>query len=159
MATHRQRAQAELYRDAAVERIGTAHKLYEIGRWVESNYLAGLAVECILRAYRWMIDPEFDSRHNIDRLYKLAKFADVVPNHDAEKIVAALGNVIAMWSNDHRFSTVAAIKNRWLRQQLHKRGKKWIKGDFLKERTRELVNSATEIVNTGVGQWQSSFKN
>jgi hypothetical protein len=155
MRPNQQRALAVIYRDAAGERIIAAGQLYEAGQYVEANYLAGLAVECILRAYRMMIDPEFDSRHDIAGLYKLAKFSNIVPPNDIEAVSAAIGDVSALWSNDHRFLSKIALRKRWVKQNLF-RG---IKGDFVKEQTRQLLNSSLYIVNTGVEKWKSSFGN
>src|SRR5438876_11495942 len=129
MATAEQASRAETYRDAAAEHITVAGELYDSGRFLHANYLAGLSVECVLRAYRVMIDPEFDSRHEIDKLYKLAKFADVVPPRQAEEIGASLGDVLALWSNDHRFLSQGALRKRWTKHKLYE----GIKGDFLKE--------------------------
>jgi hypothetical protein len=156
MATAEQRARAEVYRDAAAEHVTAAGELYDLGRYVQSNYLAGLAVECMLRAYRIMIDPEFDSRHDIDRLYELAKFADVVPPGNAEATGLLLSVVVALWSNDHRFLSEAALRRRWTRRRLYEGIKK---GDFVKERNRQLVNAASGIVTVGVARWTTSFKN
>lgn len=159
MATGEQIARAENYRDAAAERMAAAHDLYGFRRWVESSYMAGLAVECMLRAFRHAIDPEFDSRHDLDKLYDLAKFADIVPANDEDNIVAAMQNVTTRWSNSYRFMPESELKSRWLAQGLNKRGREWFKGDFLKERTRELLNSANKIVNTGVARWELLLKN
>jgi hypothetical protein len=85
---------AHMYREAAAERINCAERLYFDGRLIEASYLAGLAAECILRGYRLMSDPEFDARHDIDALYKMAKFGDFVPPSLAAQITAALGDVL-----------------------------------------------------------------
>jgi hypothetical protein len=155
MPTAEQRARAEVYRDAAAEHVTVARELYDGGRLVLANYVAGLATECILRAYRHMFDPEFDARHDMDRLYKLAKFADVAPPAKAERIGELLGVVVGLWSNDHRFLTEAALRRRWTKRQLYV----GVQGDFVKERTNQLVNAATEIVSFGVARWKTSFKN
>jgi len=155
MATPDQRTIAETYRDAGAEHVAAASKLYDEGRYVQANYLAGLAVECILRSYRVMLDPEFDSRHDISHLYKLARFADIVPPSQEETIGAALGQVFALWANDHRFLSEAALRRRWTKRKLYD----GVKGDFVKEQNRRLINAATTIVNVGVARWKTSFKN
>jgi hypothetical protein len=99
MATDEQRARAVIYRNAAIEHVTVARELYANGRWVLANYVAGLAVECMLRAYRHMMDPSFDSRHDMERLSKLANFMDIVPAHDVGALIAAMGCVISYWSN------------------------------------------------------------
>jgi hypothetical protein len=154
MPTAQQRAMAENYRDAATERIEASIALYQWECFIEANYFAGLAVECIFRSYRMMIDPAFDARHDLDKLYESARFADVVPIDETGKIDAALVNAVTLWSNDHRFLSEAALRKRWSKRKLF-RG---IKGNFLKEQTRLLVDSAGQIVNLGVSRWRNSFK-
>jgi hypothetical protein len=154
MPTAEQKARAETYRDAAAEHVTAARELYDSGRFALAAYVAGLATECILRGYRHMIDPEFDARHDIDRLYQLAKFTDIVPPGKEEQTGAWLGDVIALWSNDHRFFSEQALRKRWSKQRLYE----GIKGDFVKERTRQRVNASSEIVTLGVTRWKSSFE-
>src|SRR5579884_1577441 len=103
MATAEQKARAITYRDAAVEHIPVAEELYDRRRFVLASYVAGLAVECILRAYRLMIDPEFDSRHDLEKLYALARFIDIAPPEKVEQVTAALETVTELWSNEFRF--------------------------------------------------------
>jgi hypothetical protein len=119
-----------------------------------ANYVAGLAVECMLRAYRLKVDPKFDARHDIDKLYRLARFADVVPTSEVEEVGAALGDVIALWSNENRFLSHTALRRRWTKRKLYD----GIRGDFVKERVRRLVNAANKIVATGAARWNNSFK-
>lgn len=154
MATAKQLSTAIIYRDASAEHVTVGRELYDLSRFALASYVSGLAVECILRAYRTMIDAEFDSRHNIERLYDLARFADIVPARKAPEIGADLGYVIALWSNDHRFLSERALRRRWLKRDLHK----GIRGDFVKERTRQLLNASSEIVSFGVTRWNSLFK-
>ena len=150
---------AEEYREAAIERIVCAQELYSSGRLVEANYFAGVAVECILRAYRIRIDAEFDARHNIGDLYRMGRFADIVPPANAVEINAALGDVIALWSNGDRYLPEYALKRDWKKRKLYRHRGLWIKGDFFKELTRKLMNSSETIVNMGIIQWKPLFKN
>jgi hypothetical protein len=48
---------ADDYRIAAGVRIATARMWYDLRRYGASGYLVGVAVECILRAYRLRLDP------------------------------------------------------------------------------------------------------
>jgi hypothetical protein len=159
MTAGARKAQAELYRVAASERSVCARELYDGGRYVEANYFAGLAVECILRAYRIRIDPEFDARHDRGRLYKMAKFADIVPQADIDRVNAALEEVAVLWSNEYRFLPNYALREAWKKRKLFRRGADWIRGDFVKERTRQLVNAAAFLVNLGESRWKNSCGN
>jgi hypothetical protein len=154
MALAEQVARAQVYRDAAGEHITVAQELYNAGRYVLANYLAGLSVECMLRAYRHMVDPNFDSRHDLDRLYSVARFADATPKRHIESITAALGTVMLLWSNDHRFLTLSALRKRWAERGLFK----GIRGNFEKELVRRTVNAAEQIVAIGAARWKSSFE-
>ena len=153
MPTAKQRQQAETYRDAGSEHLAVAQSLYDRNQFVLANYVAGLSAECLLRAYRHMIDPAFDARHDLGLLFKQSKFNGVVPAFRRVQVAAALVVVVGLWSNDHRFSSERALRTRWKRKGLD-RG---VKGDFVKERTRQLVNAASEIVTTGATRWTSYF--
>ena len=155
MISVNQRARAETYRDAGIQHAALAIEVYDLQTYAPANYLAGLAVECMLRAYRTMIDPEFDSRHDLEELFRLAQFGDVVPLNDAVRITAALERVVGLWSNDHRFLDDVALRKRWAKRRLYS----GVKGDFLKERVRQLVHASNLIVNAGAARWKTYFKN
>ena len=76
---------AEIYYEAAKEHKALAQELHEAGRYVMAHYLAGLAVECILRAYHYRLSPVFSGRHNLQTLYWDAQFDDVVPLNEQGK--------------------------------------------------------------------------
>lgn len=147
---------AEAYRQAALEHVATARELYDADppRYVMAHYVAGLAVECMLRAYRHWIDTEFDERHDLRALYKAARFDEIVPAALQEKIGTARSIVDSQWQNNHRFCSEEYLRLFFKRGALD-RG---IRGDFLKERTRRIVNAAFEIVSLGNRQWIKSLK-
>src|ERR1035438_940747 len=94
---------AETYREAAGEMASLARDLHSREQYAVAHYLAGLAVECVLRAYRVRRDPQFDSRHDIIELVKEAKFYDFVPDESQAKVTEAVHTVARRWSNDHRY--------------------------------------------------------
>ena len=143
-----------MHRDAAGEQLAAAGDLYRLGRYVLSNYAAGLAVECMLRAYRTMIDPAFDARHDLSSLFALAKFGNVVPSGRDREIGTALTAVVRLWSNDHRFLSEAALRRRFNRRLLFV----GLRGDMLKELTRQLIVNASVLVQLGIVQWKTSFE-
>ena len=69
---------AQIYLEAAQEHKTLAFELHEARRYVMAHYVAGLAVECILRAYRYRFDPVFDSRHDLQALYSASRFGNIV---------------------------------------------------------------------------------
>ena len=147
---------AEAYRQAALEHVATGRELYDADppRYVLAHYVAGLAVECMLRAYRYRIDAEFDERHDIRTLYKAARFDEIVPPALQEQIGTARSIIESQWQNNHRFCSEEYLRSFFKRLALD-RG---IRGDFLKERTRQIVDASFEIVSLGNKQWTKSPK-
>ncbi len=142
---------AEVYREAALEHVVTARELYDLDRYVLTHYVAGLSVECIFRAYRYRADPVFDARHDLRELYKVSRFADIIPGEEDE-ILAALGLVVLRWNNNHRYRSPKSLR-KYLTEAKVYRG---VKGDFMKESARQIVNAADIIVRIGVRKWKSS---
>lgn len=85
------------YREAAAEHIERIEYLHEQGFFALSHYIAGVAVECVLRAHLVMVDPKFDARHDILELRRDAKFFDFVPAELEERVAAALGEIATRW--------------------------------------------------------------
>ena len=142
---------AETYRRAAVEHMTVAHELYQSSRYVLCHYVAGLAVECIFRAYRIRVDPAFDARHDLKELYKTSRYIQIVPEKEAGKYGACLSEVVVRWNNSHRFRSERALAT-YLKAAGLNRG---IKGGFEKENSRRILNAATELVSLGAGKWNS----
>jgi hypothetical protein len=63
------RVRAEDYRRAAGERVTEAGELRRAQRFTLAMYVAGLAAECMLRAYHRLEAP-FDERHDVIELLK-----------------------------------------------------------------------------------------
>ena len=146
----------EDYRQAATEHITAAFALYEANPayYVLAHYIAGLAFESILRAYRYRFEEEFDEKHDLRKLYKAARFDHIVPEKKREEIAAARGVVVSQWQNEQRYYSEAALRAFFKRKMLD-RG---IKGDFVKERTRLIVTAAFDLVSLGNRQWKIPYK-
>lgn len=143
----------EVYITAAREHMDVAVRLYqkqaEPRNYALAHYLAGLAVECTLRAYLSRITSDFDRVHDLYHLYKAAQFYDIVRTERAEAVNTALSEMASQWNSNHRFGSEAALRTH-LRSLGMNRG---IKGDFLKERTNRMINAAFAVVNVGVLRW------
>jgi len=142
------------YRIAAINHASTAQDLVDNGRYPIAAYLAGLAVECMLRAYSHRIIGEFDARHDLRLWFRRSKFESVVPTIRADETDQAFTTVAAQWSNSQRYYSVELLRAEWKAAELD-RG---IRGDFVKERTRRLVNASWKIVRLGEEQWQNSLR-
>lgn len=61
---------AETYYRAALERIDDAYLLHTHGHYTFAMYASGIAVECLLRAFRLLRNTSFDERHDLWQLWK-----------------------------------------------------------------------------------------
>lgn len=98
-----------------------------------------------------LVDPEFDSRHDLELLARTGKFFEFIPTGSQERVVGALAAVALRWSNDYRYRSSAAILKRLKAARLDRR----VKGDPLKYSSAVIVTSAVEIVTTGLVRWRA----
>ena len=141
---------AEIYLAAAQERAPEAKRLYDLRRYVLAHYVAGVAVECLLRAYRFRRNPEFDSRHDLYNLYFASGLQAVLKPEESYKAYAALVVTSFRWANDFRYRSEPDLR-RHLKRIGADRG---IKGDFVKENARRIVQAASALVTIGVTAWK-----
>ena len=159
---------AEQYYQASLERMKQAHRIYQDGAaFALTMYCAGLAVEALLRAFRWTEDPSFEGRHDLSDLLKgsgLLRIDDEYmrrkgASEDAIrtaglKLRGAMNEVITLWHNNLRFASEASLRA-FLNQIGRVRG---IKGNPLKKNALDLLNAAQTVVNRGVTLWTSKRK-
>ncbi len=138
---------AEVYKEAAKEQKALAQEMHEQGRYVMAHYLAGLAVECLLRAYHYCLNPVFSGRHDLQALYRDAQFDAVVSPEDKRKVNAAMTEIVRRWSNCHRYRSEEALRLFLRRANLGRKGK------FVRESSRRIVNAAIVIAEIGVLKW------
>ncbi len=141
----------DFYFTAARERIQEANFLHTNGYYTLAMYVSGLAVECMLRAFRLLKDSTFDERHDLWLLWKSTELANVHSKFYRAKIQAMLSVVVKLWSNDYRFRSKTELRA-YLKKLGRNRG---IKGDFLKFNSEEIFRAAAEIIRLGAGLWIS----
>jgi len=141
---------AQGYKDACTEHIASARELYVIGRYALSCYLSGLAVECILRAHRYQINPEFDSRHDLRVLFGSCGLLAKLKADEQIRCAGLMSKIALLWRNDHRFLSTGGLY-RFLKDMRFDRR---MKGDIVKEAARQLLTHATEFTNVGVEKWK-----
>jgi HEPN domain-containing protein len=139
------------YLEASAFRIETARRLHRIGRYSAAIYFAGISIECLLRAFITRRDPQFDQRHDLRELYKKAPLQELIHPTDRRKADAWLGDVWMRWKNNYRFASDDRMRTEF-RKLRHNRG---IKGDFLKENSRIVVESAYQLRTLGEKRWHS----
>jgi hypothetical protein len=155
----------EEYYRAAIERIRQAREIHDSKKsYALAMYCSGLAVECILRAFRWQKDTSFEGRHDLEDLFKASGLLHIheerarkkrTPEGEIERFAAdvleAKGKVAALWHNNLRFASEAS-----LRAHLNRIGRiQGIRGDALKQNSADLLAAAEIVVKGEVTLWNS----
>lgn len=142
---------SEHYLEAARERVLSAFRLYDSSRYAGAIYVAGVAVECLLRAYRLRKSKEFDEKHDLTELMKGSSIADFIPTEQRQEFGASLTTVWRRWKNNYRYASMSRLSTE-LRDLGLFAG---IKGDPLKENARVTLSAAEKLINAGVLSWTS----
>jgi hypothetical protein len=141
---------ARSYYEASLEHALAARLLYNERKFPLSIYVSGLSVECLLRAFVGRSSLEFDEKHDLRKLFKRSKFAELVGDIEAPRLETAFNCVVLRWDNRHRFLSEKAMRRFMKKNELDRR----IKGDPLKENCRIAVESAIEIAKAGRLSWK-----
>lgn len=139
------------YLEAAQERRDEAWQLYVGCRYGGSLYLTGVAVECLLWAYRTRRGEPFEARHDLMSLYRQSGLLDFINERNRERMAVALGDVWARWKNNLRYASEPRLRAQLKARELD-RG---IKGDALKFNARAAWDSASYVIAMGVSAWDS----
>lgn len=154
---------AEQYYQASLERMGQSHKIYREGAaFALAMYCGGLAVESLLRAFRWTEDTSFEGRHDLSELLKasrLLKIDDEFMRQKGEsedairqsglKLRKAMNQVLMLCHNNLRFAAESSLK-----AFLHRLGRlQGLKGDPLKKNALDLLEAAQIVVDRGEVLW------
>jgi len=155
---------SEHYFQTATERMRQARYLFEeSSSFALAIYVGGVAVECLLRAFKSRLDPTFDEKHDLLRLFSASGMLRV--DHDKLRaknnwseaqieshlsvLRAAVNEIYKVWANNYRFASEER-----LRAHLKKiTGYRKIKGDYLKQQAQQFLNSAQKFMDKGVMQW------
>jgi hypothetical protein len=140
---------AEVYRGAARERTDSLQALYDGEMYVLACYVSGVAVECMFRAYRMRARTDINARHDLHELARESNFEDRVPSSLFAKFESDLTIVATRWNNNHRYRSDETLRKYFKRAHLD-RG---IKGDFVKENVRKMLNAANDIIVLGDRLW------
>jgi hypothetical protein len=164
------RFRPEHYFQAGQERMRQARMLYDEGNsYALSMYIAGVAVESLLRTFKLLRDATFDEKHDLNRLFKASGILDVdtsaLQSHglsEAEavsyerEIKAAIAEVYRLWRNELRFTSEDRMLAHLKACQLDRGAKR--KGGALKANALALLKAAQLIHDRGVVQWASRRK-
>jgi hypothetical protein len=153
----------EHYFQTATQRMRQAQHLYQEGSsFALAIYVGGVAVECLLRAFKGRRDPAFDEKHHLLRLFAASGMLRVDPDKlrtkhwtDAQidrhlrTLQVAVNEIFRLWANNYRFASEERLRSH-LKQIT---GYQKIRGDYLKEQARQFLSSAQKFIDKGVVQW------
>jgi hypothetical protein len=159
---------ADHYFRVSVERMSQAsqaHFLYRAGKghYALAMYAAGLAVECLLRAYMVKRKREFESRHDVLLLIKESGILQVdqdtlktkglsdmeIQTH-RKVLWSSVNDVFILWRNNFRFASEERVRTHLKKMKLYQGAK----GDLLKAKSYDLLRAAQRFIDRGVLQWQ-----
>ncbi len=154
---------SEHYYEASLQRIRQAKELYRTnGNYALTMYVAGVAVESMLRAFMLRKSTEFVSRHDVQWLLdesgmleagvailkRRGLSSDEIIDHQ-RTIQQAIKTVSLLWANDYRYASEARLLTHLKRRKLYRKAT----GDQLKANALHLINAAGSFVANGTVQW------
>ncbi len=145
------RIEAKDYVEVALERLNEANLLYEKSRYALALYVAGVAVESLLRAYIVRSDPKFEAAHDLFLLLSASNLRSLVAPAESQQVFTAITALFRRWRNDLRYTSNARLR-RLLKKSKLDRGRR---GDFLKENCRTAIVAATLTLKIGVAKWKT----
>ena len=156
----------EHYFQTASQRMRQAQLLYdnynEGTNFALAIYVGGVAVECMLRAFKGGRDPVFDEKHHLLRLFAASGMLQVnedklralnwteaeIDAHKQSLQVAVI--IFKLWANNYRFASEERLRSYLKKLTRYQR----IKGDYLKEQARQFLSAAQKFIDKGVLLWQ-----
>lgn len=139
------------YRSAALERIGDALELRRLERYAFAMYAAGVAVECMLRAFRHP-DLEHQAHHDVVALFAACE-ADRLGERARAKLRGPVQTVHLLWLNNFRYSHEQRLRQHLNDIKYYTRVKRG--SDTLKVACIELMDAALEVVTVGDERWRN----
>ena len=139
------------YRNAALERMGDADQLRRFERHPFAMYAAGLAVECMLRAFRHP-DREHAAHHDVVG-HLAACDQDRLGARAWAKLRGPVQTVHLLWLNSFRYSDELRLRRHLNDLRYYERVKRG--SDTLKFACIELMNAALAIVTVGDERWRN----
>jgi HEPN domain-containing protein len=136
---------AEAYREAALERCDDAVALLESERYAGAIWVAGVALESLLRACHRRASGRLETGHNLRTLFRTSGFADHIAPKRADRIADAVSEVAEHWKHRYRYDPSGAVQRSTYTRT---------PAEF-RRLAQRIVDAAHEAVHHGVSRWQS----
>lgn len=134
----------ESFLAAAQDRAADAQSLFDAGRHASAIWIAGIAIEAMLRGYHRRSTDQLDTGHNLKQLFRASGFGERVPAPRAPDVAAAMSLLFASWRHRFRYDpaeTMLRIAD--------------IPPRLAERHARRVMNAMWTIVNEGVSRWPS----
>ncbi len=155
---------SEHYFQASIERMRQAEELYFTrDNYALTMYVAGVAVESMLRAFMLKKSRKFSSRHDVWALFKESSMLDLNPDTlkakglseeesetYATELEAAVSIVATHWHNNYRYASEVRVRAHLKHMKLYQK----VKGDLLKANALKLLSAAQVVINKGLVSWR-----
>jgi hypothetical protein len=139
------------YRNAALERMGDADQLKRLERYPFAMYGAGVAVECMLRAFRHP-DREHAAHHDVVG-HLVACDRERMGERAWGRLRGPVQSVHLLWLNTFRYADESRLRKHLNDLKYYGRLKRG--SDTLKVACIELMNAALAIVTIGDERWRN----
>lgn len=141
---------ADDYREASLIRLNEAILLYEREQWVGCVYLAGRAVQCVLRSMLWSPSGDMHTGHNLPQTLDAIRRTGLIRAKELDRFVDEVADLSIVWRNDLRFTGPRRFA-RLLAQSGRDRviGSMKVKGDPAKANAKHAREIAERIVMRG----------
>lgn len=141
---------AEDFREAAIVRLKEAQLLYENEQWIGSIYLAGRAVECILRSMLWKPDGPMETGHDLPKTLDKIRESRLLNRSEIDGFDELVNEIAIVWRNDLRYTGSNRFK-RLLNKSGRDRyiGGQKVMGDASKANALKIKNVAEKTIARG----------
>ena len=141
------------YYEGALCRLEDARRLEDQQRWVAAVYLAGRAVEAMLRSLLWVKDRQQEIGHDLRDLLKRSRSLGMLDRED-EEFDDHLEDVARLWHNNLRYAGDGYFL-RCLKQIKMDRGLPR-NADPVKVNAQKIIESCEIIISRGELVWNHS---
>ena len=116
-------------------------------------YCAGVAIECMFRAYILLHSKEFDSKHSLKKLYSKSRLIERLNNKEKDELMKMLLVADRIWHNDLRYYS----ENRYKRLKGHEIAKlprppKDI-AKYIQNKESDIFAASEYIIRIGAEKW------
>lgn len=142
----------EDYRRAAIARLGDARCRNDAGQWSGAVYMAGRAVEAILRALILKRSDRLESGHDLKHHLKSARRLGMMTDEEAREgtgINDHLNELASVWHNDRRYHDDQKLASVLRRISVYRR----LRGDLLKACGRRVLEASEALIARGDRAW------